>query len=297
MEYDELITRGNSFLKAGLLKQATGCFNQSVRSAQSSLQLAEAYHSLAAASLNQTDALSLLQYESIASQHYAEIDPGQSADFMKTAGGNLELLGAHELAKEAYRVASRYFDQQSFLEKDKDFQLAWKAWSSFCIAKTATQDASVLFAKAGSLFDRASKLSSGSIRESRTSNRYRCCALANLAAVDLEERLRIRRAAKNIQRAINLAPNNHKLKACDLSLKILIILLGRKSGRRFPPSEVKACRLMLYDLKKELRSIKHSDLLLSNIERTTEVIEKDFGNFNGLDLLNTSLSELIFVIC
>jgi tetratricopeptide (TPR) repeat protein len=295
LEHDDLVARGNAFLKTRLLRQALDCFEQALGLAESTFQLAETYHAIATVNLELGDLNMFFTNENNAAEHFAQIDPGQSGDFMKRTGDILSRIEESNLARQAYRRASEFFERQSSIEEEKSYKLAWKAWGHFCLGKYG-DDASTHFKKAARLFRQASKYSTDSIRASRTSNAYRCFALGYLTNPKLELELRVGGARRNIKKALYLEPNNEAFKTCNSSLKLLTALVRTSGDKKAFSVQFHRCCSAIEELKTAIGHVEYSDSLVKDIDQAATLVRSNPNNLDTIDQLLSILSKVVVVI-
>jgi tetratricopeptide (TPR) repeat protein len=280
------MAEGYKAFQQGKFIQALSCFYNAVNVAESTLQLAEAFHSLALTHLKIGNTSKFFECEKLSAKYYESIDLGQSADLMKSAGDILLRLKEKELANVAYLLAAKYFNEQSMVEEEIDLMLAWKGWSHFCYGKSGN-DPVTNFKKAAEYFSQAaSNSTSEALKNNRMAKAYFATALAIIFDPNLNLTEKIIESKKNFEKALSLDMNNPFYKSCLLITDILLLLIRFQASKVDISSSSEEILKKVTILKETLNLIEKASILIEELDETIKNIQsKSTFNAKILDTL------------
>ncbi len=287
--------KGNKALNLEKLTEALEYFDTAVNVAESELQMAEAFHALALTNLKMDNTSKFFESERLAARYYAHFDVGQAADFMKYAGDVLMRLKEHNMAARAYCEASKYFGEQSLVEKDEDLRLAWIGWSHFCNGKSGEGNFRDFGRAADAFLEAASVSESGALQKNRKAKAHLATALSILfdsSIAPFDERLL--KSKQHLREALNLEPTNPSFTACYLAIVSLTNLTKlQKSTRTYRAEFSRSITENVDKLRQVLGSIDYTCLLVEELDRVAKNINFDLLSINELQVLNDCLLETI----
>lgn len=281
----EIETLGDEAYKKGDFLKAIEKYDLQLKFAQSKLHAAELAHKIAMSYRGMCNYDKYLLYEEKASNLYPSSCSDHAADFLKTGGDFLDIIGENELSRQAYKRASFFFAEASEIEEDIDSAISMNAWSIVCKAKIMDLNSSEIWIEASEFFFEAARKSEGFLSDWRNSKAYQCKAMSRIFKESSVYNLR--EANEMFKKALDFDETDIRLGINLLANQIVLALAEIKEGLCGIQNNKSIILQQLHELIGKIRSIgPYSERIVSNLDSIANKIKDidsiDNENFDAL---------------